>query len=58
VGWDGWDMQLIWVKREGGNFLNEDWTTQITLIAKEIFSFFVMYGRPPVGKDFFGVSAK
>jgi hypothetical protein len=39
VGWDGWDMQLIWVRREGGNFLNEDWTTQITLIAKEIFPF-------------------
>jgi hypothetical protein len=37
-------MQLIWVKREGGNFLKEDWTTQITLIAKEIFSFFVIPG--------------
>jgi len=32
-------MQLIWVKREGGNFLKEGWTTQITLIAKEIFPF-------------------
>ena len=38
-GQDGWDMQLIWVKREGGNFLKEGWTTQITLIAKEIFPF-------------------
>jgi hypothetical protein len=30
-------MQLIWVKREGGNFLKEDWTGGITLIVKENF---------------------
>jgi hypothetical protein len=38
-GRDGWDMQLIWVKREGEYFFEEDWTTQITLIGKEIFPF-------------------
>jgi hypothetical protein len=32
-------MQVIWVKREGEYFFEEDWTSQIALIAKEIFPF-------------------